>query len=280
MSGIRKPAVSGKFYPGTEERLKEQIEDCFHHEYGPGDLPEVDQRNDLIGLVSPHAGYPYSGPVAANGFYELAKSGKPETVIILGPNHSGMGAEVAFDDSEKWETPLGEVNIDTDLREEIISNTEFGRLDSIAHNREHSLEVQIPFLQYLFRNDFQIVPICMKDQNYEICKKLGNKISQVCGEKDVIIGSSDMTHYESPEIAKERDKEIIEKMKEMDAKGVNEKIRKENHSVCGYGPITTTIIASKKLGGDKSELYKYATSGDIGGPSKEVVGYCSIGYKK
>lgn len=282
MTKIRKPAVAGQFYSGTKNNLESQIENCFTHNHGPGKIPEVmDGPRNLIGLVSPHAGYPYSGPVAVHGYSKLAKDGKPETVIILGPNHSGMGAGVAFDDSEKWKTPFGEVGLDNNLRDEILSETQEGELDSTAHSREHSIEVQVPFLQYLFDNDFQIIPICLKKQNLQTSQSLGKAIGKTGFEKDLlVIGSTDLTHYEPQDKAEEKDKEVIGKMENLDWQGVLETVSSGNYSVCGYGPISATILASKKLGGDDGELYKYATSGDTGGPSNEVVGYCSLGISK
>ncbi len=282
MTNIRKPAVAGKFYAGTEKNLKGQIEDCFTDEYGPGNVPEVvEGSRSLVGLVSPHAGYPYSGPVAAHGYSKLAEDGKPETVVILGPNHSGMGAGVAFDNSEKWKTPLGEVGLDESLRDKILAETENGELDASAHSREHSLEVQIPFLQYLFDNDFQIVPICLKRQDLQTCQSLGEAIGKTGpGKNLLVIASTDLTHYESPESAEEKDKQVIEKMKNLDWQAVVKTGSGRNYSVCGYGPVSATLLASKNLGGKNTELYKYATSGDTGGPAREVVGYCSLGISK
>jgi len=280
MSNIRKPAVAGKFYQGTEEGLKSQIEKCFEQEHGPGEIPEVSERGpqNMVGLISPHAGYPYSGPVAAHGFSKMAESGKPHKVVILGPNHSGFGAELAFDNSEAWETPLGEVNIDQALRDEILSKTLNGELDATAHRREHSLEVQIPFLQYLFANDFEIVPICLKRQDLETCEALGEAIGKVeNGQNIIVIASTDLTHYESPKSAEKKDNQILEKIKTQDWKGVNELASKSDHSTCGYGPVTATLLATKRMGGNEVNLFKHSNSGEIGGPSREVVGYASLG---
>ncbi len=279
MPDIRYPAVAGRFYGGSKSNLTAQIEDCFKHEHGPGPIPEVQKGpREIIGLVSPHAGYPYSGPVAAHGFSKLAEDGKPDSVIIIGPNHSGMGPEVSVDSSDLWETPLGQIEIDDSLRDKILEESETAELDSSAHLNEHSLEVQLPFLQYLFDEDFTIVPICMKKQSTETSRDLGEAIGEIIeGEEILIIASTDLTHYEPQRMAESKDREAIEKIKNLDWKGLLETVSRKNMSVCGYGPVAAMIVASKELGANKAELFKYATSGDTAGPTGQVVGYCSLG---
>lgn len=280
MDKIRKPAAAGKFYNSREEQLKTQIENCFRHEYGPKEIPKPrDGPHKIKGLVSPHAGYPYSGPIAAHGFAELAKDHQPENIIILGPNHTGLGAGISIDTSNGWKTPLGTIEINKDLKEEILSKTEIISEDSAAHTREHSIEVQLPFLQYLFGNEFKIVPISMKIQQLEASEEVGKAITKATeNENTLIIASTDLTHYEPKETAEKKDKETIEKMKNMEWENLQKIISEKNYTVCGYGPISSTIIASKDLGAKKGKLFKYATSGDTGGPSEQVVGYCSLGF--
>ncbi len=283
MSDVREPAVAGKFYNGSEKGLESQIEKSFTHQHGPGKVPEPSESKleNILGLVSPHAGYPYSGPVAAHGYSKLAEKGKPEDIIIVGPNHLGFGANLSFDNSEKWRTPFGEVDINKDLRNEILSETINGELDATAHRREHSLEVQLPFLQYLYGNDFEIVPICMKSQDLETSQALGEAIGKVENSNGLlVIASTDLTHYESPEIANEKDEQVLEKIQDMDWKGVNQLASESKHSTCGYGPITATLLGTKELGGNRTEVYKHSNSGEIGGPSREVVGYASVGILK
>ncbi len=279
---VRLPVVAGRFYAGSKDSLEKQIENCFKDSQGPGEIPEVENGpRNILGLVSPHAGYPYSGPVAAHGFSKLAEDGRPDTAIIIGPNHSGMGAGISIDSSDSWKTPLGEVNINGAMRKKIAEMTELVELDPRAHTREHSVEVQLPFLQYLFGNDFQMVPICMKIQNLSASEEVGRAISKsVEGENTLIVASTDMTHYEPQNVAEKKDGKAIEKMEELDWEGLIKLIQEEGFSVCGYGPVATAILASKEMGAKKGNLFKYATSGDTAGPSNEVVGYCSLGLMK
>ena len=278
---VRLPVVAGRFYAGSEDSLREQIENCFTDPHGPGKIPKVEEGpRKIAGLVSPHAGYPYSGPVAAHGFSKLASDGKPETVIIVGPNHSGMGTNVSVDTSDFWKTPLGTVPVNKETRDEIVERSEVIELDSRAHSREHSIEVQIPFLQYLFGDDFQIVPICMRTQNISASREIGEAIAKAIDEETLIVASTDLTHYESQKAAEEKDREAIEKMKGLDWEGLVKLVSEKSLSVCGYGPVASTILASKNAGAKKGELFKYATSGDTAGPSNQVVGYCSLGIWK
>ncbi len=279
MPNVRKPVVAGRFYAGNKDSLSNQIENCFKDSHGPGKIPDMkEEDNKIAGLVSPHAGYPYSGPVAAHGYYELAQNKKPDTVIIIGPNHSGIGPGVSVSSSDRWKTPFGEVEIDKQVRTNIVDNTELAELDESAHSREHSIEVQLPFLQYLFENDLTIVPICMKNQNLETSKKVGQSIGESINKNTLIIASTDLTHYEDQKTAEEKDKKAIEKMKKLDWKGINKLASEKNMSVCGYGPVSAAILASEKIGSERGKLFKYATSGDTAGPSNEVVGYCSLGF--
>lgn len=279
MTDIRSPVVAGRFYAGDKSGLSKQIEDCFKNPHGPGEIPEVQKGSrKIVGLVSPHAGYPYSGPVAAHGYSKLARDGKPERVVILGPNHSGLGSDISIDSSDSWKTPLGEIRIDDELRRKLLDNTGLIELDSLAHSKEHSIEVQLPFLQYFFGNDSKFVPICMKNQNLKTSEELGRAIEDSIDESTLVIASTDLTHYEPQKTAEEKDRKAIEKMKKLDWKGLINLVSDENLSVCGYGPVASTILASKGIGGEKGELFKYATSGDTAGPSDQVVGYCSLGF--
>nr|AGF93409.1 protein containing UPF0103/Mediator of ErbB2-driven cell motility (Memo), related domain protein [uncultured organism] len=279
MPEIRNPAVAGRFYRGTKTGLTNQLEECFKHECGPGKIPEVQEGpRRMIGLISPHAGYPYSGPVAAHGFSKLAEDGKPDSVVIIGPNHSGVGPDVSVDSSDLWETPLGQIDLNKEIRERILEESEVAELDSSSHLNEHSLEVQLPFLQYLFDEDFDIVPICMKAQNAETSEDIGKAIQAAANGEDIlIIASTDLTHYEPQQMAETKDRKAVEKIQDLNWKGLFETVSKENMSVCGYGPVASMMVASKGLGASRTELYKYATSGDTAGPTGQVVGYCSLG---
>ncbi|MFP4142180.1 MAG: AmmeMemoRadiSam system protein B [Thermoplasmata archaeon] len=270
---VRKPAVAGRFYPGTESSLKDKIEECFTHELGPGGLPsEKSDDRELKGLVCPHAGYPYSGPVAAHSYKALVEDGIPETVIFLGPSHQGMGAGIAVAE-EDYETPLGVVETDKDMVDALAGDTI--KKDDVAHSREHSIEVQMPFIQY-FSDSFKAVPICFNKQDLKTAKKVGEKLKEVTEEEDVvIIASTDFSHYVLEETAKEKDKKAISKIINNDPKGLFEVVEKEHISMCGYGPVASMLIGS---GGEKGELLKYATSGDVT-PQKEVVGYGAIAFR-
>ncbi|MBS3781384.1 MAG: AmmeMemoRadiSam system protein B [Candidatus Thermoplasmatota archaeon] len=270
---VRKPAVAGQFYPGTESSLKDKIEECFTHELGPGSIPSDEgESRELEGLVCPHAGYAYSGPVAAHSYKALVEDGIPETIIFLGPSHQGIGTGIAVAE-EDYETPLGLVEIDqelvNDLTDEII------QVDDVAHSREHSIEVQMPFLQY-FSDSFKAVPICFNKQDFKTAKKVGERLKEVTEDRDVvIIASTDFSHYVLKENAKKKDKMAIEKILDNDPKGLFDTVQKEHISMCGYGPVVSMMIGS---GGTEGELLKYATSGDVT-PAKEVVGYGAIAFR-
>jgi len=280
---IRKPAVAGSFYAGDLKSLNRQIENCFLHKIGPGEIPlaNPERKNNIVGLVSPHAGYMYSGPVAANGFYKIALDGKPDTIIILGPNHRGFGEDISIMAEGKWETPLGELKIDTDIAESILKNSKIIKNDNKAHQFEHSIEVQLPFIQYIFGKNIKFVPICMTRQDINTDIEIAQSICSSVADKDIlIIASSDFTHYESQESAINMDKQAINAILNFDPKRLYDMTYQKNLSMCGPGPITVMLNICEILGAKKAELLKYATSGDITGMHDQVVGYASIIIKK
>jgi len=274
----REPAVAGQFYEHSAVSLKKEIENCFLKKgFGPEQLPKVKAKGErkIIGILVPHAGYMYSGPIAANSYFNLALDGKPEDFIIIGPNHTGAGTAISIMDKGIWKTPLGKVQIDNNLARKILEKGTIAKKDLSAHMYEHSVEVQLPFLQYVYKN-FSFVPVCMLDQTYEACLDLGNSIAEVISNKNaVIIASSDFTHFEKNEIAHKKDKKALEAIKKLDAKKFLEVVEYENMSVCGYGPIAAMMIAAKKLNAKSCEVLKYATSGDITGDENRVVGYAA-----
>jgi len=274
---LRPPAVAGAFYEGTKSSLIRQIEWCYRHPHGPGRLPSaVSGPRKLMVLVSPHAGYTYSGPVAAHGFFELARDGQPEAIVIIGPNHTGMGSGVAISFSGRWITPLGEIELDEDLGRRIASECDIIDVDDSAHLHEHSIEVQLPFLQHLF-GKFKMVPICMMMQDLKTSREVGEAIAKIGAEEDIlVIASSDFTHYESRDSAYRKDRAAIKKILELDPDGLMRMIEEMDISMCGPGPVCAAIWAAKKLGARSAKLLKYATSGDTGPPMEEVVGYASI----
>jgi AmmeMemoRadiSam system protein B len=275
-SSVREPAVSGIFYPKNPTELNENLESLFtDSNFGPGNLPPSSNNERIYGMVSPHAGYMYSGAVAAQGFYKLSSS-KFESAIILGPNHYGLGSEVAIMKTGSWKTPLGEIEIDSEVAEEIHRKCDIVNIDEQAHSRDHCIEVQLPFLQYI-RKEFKIVPIILINQGKNTCKKLGNDIYESIKERNLIpIASSDLTHYESNSQAYEKDNLLISAILSLDIEKFYSILISFNVTACGYGAIATVMEISKKMGATKGKLLRYATSGDVAGDNKSVVGYSSI----
>lgn len=279
MTAIRSPAVAGQFYEGTAAGLREQIESAFTHEVGPGSIPApLEATPDIHGLVSPHAGYPYSGPVAAHGFAALADAGSPEAVVIVGPNHSAAGEPVAVTEADAWETPLGSVPIHDELREELVGGTGDIVADERTHAGEHSIEVQVPLLQYLF-GDVPILPIAMTDQREETVMDLASDLHEALESIDesvTIVASTDFTHYEPHNVAERQDHKAIERIEALDATGLLETVASERISMCGYGPTAAAVETVSRAEGTEGRLLQYATSGDTAGSPREVVGYASM----
>ena len=272
---IRTPAVAGMFYPDEKNKLAKQIQDCFLHPLGPGKNPPKESDGKIFGIICPHAGFAYSGPIACHSFYSIS-SESPELFIIIGPNHWGIGRSVATMKDCQWETPLGLVEVDSESAEEITQLSKIIESDYFSHTREHSLEVQLPILQETFSN-FKILPISLINQSKEIAQKIGAAISKIARKKNaMIVGSSDFTHYEPNDFAHEQDSALIEPILNMDVDRFYDVLEERRVTACGYGAIASTIIACKELGATKGELLKYATSGDVTGDMSSVVGYGSI----
>ncbi|MCC6013006.1 MAG: AmmeMemoRadiSam system protein B [Candidatus Verstraetearchaeota archaeon] len=274
----RKPYVAGSFYDGEKEILKKQISWCFLHKIGPKALPSgiVKNEREVISLISPHAGYIYSGPVAAHGYYYISREPVPEVVVIIGPNHTGIGAGVAVWCEGDWETPLGKVKVDSELANMLVKEG-VAEEDESAHIYEHSIEVQIPFLQFIYQSEFKILPICMLLQDYETSYELGKTLAKLLSNKSALmIASTDFSHYVPYNEAYRRDSLAIDCIVKMDAKSLERIIMKENISMCGPGPVMTVLEASKILGAKECKRLCYATSGDTSGPKNEVVGYGSF----
>ncbi|MEM2967305.1 MAG: AmmeMemoRadiSam system protein B [Candidatus Caldarchaeum sp.] len=272
----RKPAVAGLFYAGRREELLKQIERCFLSPLGPRALPgEGWGVGKVPAIISPHAGYMYSGPVAAYGFLAIKKYSKPDSVIILGPNHYGIGTVVSIYPGGVWTTPLGDVEIDEKLAQRLASLSELFYLDEESHSREHSIEVQIPFLQYVC-GSFKFVPVCINDQSLETCVEIGRAVYEAVGDRNVlIVASSDFTHYEPHERVLEKDRKALERITSLDVKGMYKVIEKHDITMCGYGAVAALLTAARMLGGVEARLLKQATSGDTSGDYDSVVGYAS-----
>lgn len=279
---IRQPAVAGYFYESDKDSLKKRIAWCYTHKLGPGQIPgEIGDKRSLYGLISPHAGYVYSGPVAAHSYLKLAEDGLPETVIILCPNHTGMGSGLATMTEGSWLTPLGEVEIDGELARGLVQNYPLLDDDPSAHIKEHSCEVQLPFLQEI-SPDFKLVPICMMMQDLQTAQELGHAIAETAGrlKRDVVvIASTDFTHYQPHEVAKAQDEKVLEFIASLDEEGMVREIQKSNVTMCGYGPVAATITASKAMGAHVADILKYATSGEASGDYSSVVGYGSAVFR-
>jgi len=279
---IRRPCQAGGFYAGTAESLKTQIENCFLHKFGPGKIPEiVEGRRQTIGFVCPHAGYMFSGAVAAHAYYKLALDGKPDVVFLFGPNHGGYGSGLAVMNDGFWRTPLGDVEIDSESANQVVRESGIVDVDDSAHRIEHSIEVQLPFLQYLYGSKFKIVPICFLMQDLSSAREVGGAVAKVlAGKNGVIIASSDMTHYEPQESAKRKDRMVLEAVEAMDESKLYSVIEAHRISACGYGPIAALIAAAKMLGAKEAKLLCYKTSGDVIGDYSSVVGYAAVCFKK
>jgi MEMO1 family protein len=266
----RPPAVAGSFYEGTAARLHAQVEACFAAN------PKPESRERFIGAVVPHAGLMYSGHVAA-AFYALADL--PKRFIILCPNHTGFGHFAAINRDGAWRTPLGDASIDAKLAAALMAKTNLLADDTRAHAREHSLEVQLPFLQQLLGNSFTFVPICLGAPRYEMCEQIGTAIADViAGEEDAIgiLASSDLNHYEDQKETLRKDQLAIDPVLALDPQELWRVVDEYDVSMCGFIPTTTMLIAAKKLGAKNARLIKHATSGDINGDYAHVVGYAAI----
>ena len=281
---LRKPSVAGTFYPGSRNAINSLLDKLFS---SPPVRNLKPAGSEIIGLVSPHAGYIYSGKTAAYGYQRISEIGKNSTFIILGPNHYGIGPEVSIYPSGEWETPLGKISIDKDFIDKIcdVCNGNI-MMDASAHLYEHSIEVQIPFLQYLFGDNFKIVPICMLNQSISVSNAVAEFLYDVYldfenkGKKVFFIASSDFSHYVQKKKAEKDDKDAIEKIISLDVRSFYEIIGKRQISICGYGPIATLMFLSKKLGSSKVNLLNYSTSADTTGDEEQVVGYASIEFLK
>ena len=274
---IRTPAVAGMFYPKEKNELKTMIHDCFLHPFGSGKIPPNDEHN-VLGIICPHAGYMYSGPVATNSFYSIS-SQKPELVIIIGPNHWGIGCSIAAMKEGMWQTPLGDVEVDMESAIAINKISKHIELDFFSHTKDHSLEVQIPMLQEIYSHKFKILPIILINQEYKAAKEIGSAIAKIAKmKKTIIIGSSDLTHYEENSYAHKQDKSLIEPILNLDVDKFYSILQENQVSACGYGAIASTMIACKELGATKGSLLRYATSGDVTGEKNSVVGYASIAF--
>ena len=267
-SKLRQAVVAGQFYPASAQAIKNQIS---------GFIAKQGAKTDAIACMLPHAGYMYSGRVAAE---TLSKINIKDKAILLGPNHTGNGALYSIMTEGAWQTPLGQLNIDSRLAKNILEASQYLEDDSLAHAGEHSLEVELPILQY-FRQDFEIVPIAFISDDLAILKKIGEEIAQAIKksaleDKVLLVASSDMTHFEAQLDAVAKDKKAIAAILELSPDKLMSEVKRFNISMCGYAPVIVMLSAARSLGAKTSRLISYQTSGDVTGDKSAVVGYAGI----
>ncbi|MCP4647595.1 MAG: MEMO1 family protein [bacterium] len=268
---MRSPAVAGQFYPGNKEEIEELVGKCFS---------EAGKKAKPVGAyagVSPHAGYVYSGVPAAATFLGINELENAETVVIVGPNHTGVGGLVALS-TEDWELPTGVVENDMEFGKAMLEGANFLKPDEGAHRMEHSIEVQLPFLQHV-NPKAKIVPVCMMDQSLEGARDVADAVlaaEKKLGRKVVVIASSDFSHYIPSEAAEERDKKAMGQILKLDAESFQKERRAQGWSICGYGPISVSILYAKAKGSKKGLEVMYTNSGEVTGDYSQVVAYASI----
>jgi AmmeMemoRadiSam system protein B len=264
---VRQPAVAGRFYPEDRQELNDAIDDC---------LERGVSRIEAIGAVIPHAGYMYSGHVAGAVYSRITI---PQRCIVLCPNHTGLGPPLSIMRAGSWLTPLGQLAIDEELCSVLMQHDRQLEDDMEAHRVEHALEVQLPFLQRVGGASVRFVPITVGTGRWHDLEALGNAMAAVIrmvAPQTLIIASSDMNHYQSDATTRVKDRKAIDQMLALDAKALYDVVRREQISMCGFGPACSMLIAAHQLGATKSELVKYATSGDISGDFDRVVGYAGL----
>jgi MEMO1 family protein len=267
-ANLRKPAVAGQFYPSRAKDIQNLISSF---------ADKIVQKNDVYGCILPHAGYIYSGKVAVQ---TISRVNIKDTVILLGPNHTGLGANFSIMPQGEWVTPLGNVEINAPLSNLFLSKSRYLENDLLAHESEHSLEVELPILQY-FRGDFKIVPIAIKPDDPAMLSAVAEELAWVITQNNLkssvmFIASSDLTHYEPQESAEKKDALVIEAIVALDERKLEMVVQDLSVSMCGFAPIAVLIKATKLLGAKKGELIKYQTSGDVSGDKSSVVGYAGI----
>jgi len=265
---VRPPAVAGRFYPSEPGELARQVDSLCSD-------PATGIKIRALGCVVPHAGYMYSGHVAGAVYASIEI---PERCILLGPRHFPQGQPLAILTEGSFATPLGEASIDCPLAVELARSDPLLREDPVAHQQEHSLEVQIPFLQRLV-NGFRFVPVVLASDRYGALEELGRAVAGIvksCPERVLVIASSDMNHYENDTITRAKDSRAIERILALDPRGLYDVVRNEGISMCGYAATTAMLVAVVELGAKQAKLIRYATSGEVSGDHEHVVGYAGI----
>lgn len=277
MDRIRPAAVAGSFYPAGSEELTRLLEECFASSpLGPQGVRS--SPPSLLGGMVPHAGYIYSGPCAAHLYAQLDSG--IERVIVLGVNHRGQGHKAALSPADFWQTPLGQVELDRELNEALAGRVGFLAADERAHRDEHSIEVQLPFLQKVV-GKFTLAPIALSYLSLEECRKLGHAIAEACSQpngsrkRTIVLASSDLSHYLSPQQTEELDALAVEKVLALEPGALFDVVERENITMCGVVPTVTLLFAANALGATRAHLLKHCHSGDAA-PMRQVVGYASV----
>ena len=263
---VREPAVAGRFYPGDATRLRADVESYLSPRAAP---------IRAMGCIAPHAGYMYSGAVAGALFSRLEV---PDSCIVLGPNHTGHGRPLAIMKQGAWRTPLGAIPVDSELAEDLVRAFPALTEDSDAHRFEHSIEVELPFLQ-VCHSDVKFVPIVIGTGQLIILQQLGEAVAKAVRDaksRVLIVASSDMNHYQDDVTTRVKDRKAIDRILAVDAEGLYQTVVNESISMCGFGPAVAMLTAAERLGATKAELIQYATSGDVSGDREMVVGYAGI----
>ena len=266
----RQPAVAGTFYPREPGVLRNLLSSLLGIPSPRGGA----LLSAPVGLVVPHAGYMYSGRVAGAGFRALWNLGKPQGVVIVGTNHSGQGGALCLAEPGAWETPLGAVEVDADLTQELATLWRV-RPSNQPFAREHSVEVQIPFLQYAFA-DLPIVPVLVRDLSWGQAERAGAAMAgALAGKGWAIVASTDFTHYEPEAVAREKDGQALKALLALDGPGFLEVVGRHDISICGVGALALFLATARAVGLGKGSLLAYSTSADTGGPRSAVVGYAA-----
>jgi len=272
---IRRPAVAGYFYPKDTAALREAIDGAFLSPLGPGALPEVNLPGPrrLIGLVAPHAGYPYSAQGAAWSYFEAARDGVPATAVLIGVNHRGAGSPLALSPDDGWMTPLGISPVDNALGQRLRALAPEAVPDAGAHATEHSIEVQVPFVQYLF-GELPILPILIGRLPEDAVMRLGQALASLANERDLlIIASTDLSHYLNQETAFRLDHAALDAIAIVQPAALIDTVRRRDISMCGVLPVAALLAAAQALGARSASILHYHTSGDVTGDRQAVVGY-------
>ncbi len=265
---LRPPAVAGQFYPSSPESLRKQVEGFI--------LPHQPKQS-AIALVCPHAGLIYSGPVAGAVYSRILI---PETIVLVGPNHTGLGAPVSVYNRGAWRMPHGTIEINSTIAEAVLDQSRFADADIEAHRHEHCIEVQLPFLQY-FHQDLTIVPIVMMSIDLAVCQDLGEALASAIRSHAkpggvLLVASTDMTHYEPDPVAREKDRLAIDAIRALNPPGLHQIVKDQQISMCGFAPTVAVLYSALRLGAKHAQRVRYMTSGEISGDYEHVVGYAGL----